>query len=115
MITISGTLSRITFQNPENHYTVCRVTVPNVADAITVVGHLPGVALGEQLKLKGTWTSHPKYGEQFKAAAFEVTLPSTLAGIRRYLGSGIIPGISQASNRAVRSVFFIAIRSILRL
>jgi len=95
MITISGTLSRITFQNPENHYTVCRVAVPKVADAITVVGHLPGVAQGERLKLKGTWTSHPKYGEQFKAAAFEVTLPSSMAGIRKYLSSGIIPGINQ--------------------
>jgi len=89
MITINGTLSRITFQNPENHYTVCRVAVPRVADAIT------GVARGEQLKLKGTWTSHPKYGEQFKAASFEVTLPSATADIRKYLGSGIIPGISR--------------------
>ena len=95
MIIINGTLSRITFRNPENHYTVCRVAVPKVADAITVVGHLPGVAQGEQLKLKGTWISHPKYGEQFKAASFEVTLPSTMAGIRRYLASGIIPGINR--------------------
>ena len=95
MITISGTLSRITFQNPENHYTVCRVAVPKAADAITVVGHLPGVAQGEQLKLKGSWTSHPKYGEQFKAASFEVTLPSSMAGMRKYLSSGIIPGINQ--------------------
>ena len=95
MITINGTLSRITFRNPENHYTVCRVAVPKAADAITVVGHLPGVAQGEQLKLKGTWTSHPKYGEQFKTASFEVTLPSSMAGIRKYLSSGIIPGISQ--------------------
>ncbi|MGM0653976.1 MAG: SF1B family DNA helicase RecD2 [Thermodesulfobacteriota bacterium] len=95
MITISGTLSRVTFQNPENHYTVCRVSVPKVADAITVVGHLPGVAQGERLKLKGTWTSHPKYGEQFKAASFEVTLPSSTTGIRKYLSSGIIPGINQ--------------------
>ncbi|WP_289022318.1 ATP-dependent RecD-like DNA helicase [Desulfobacter postgatei] len=95
MITINGTLSRITFQNPENHYTVCRVAVPKVADAITVVGHLPGVAQGERLKLKGTWISHPKYGEQFKAASFEITLPSSMAGIRKYLSSGIIPGINQ--------------------
>ncbi len=102
MITISGTLSRITFQNPENHYTVCRVALPKVADAITVVGHLPGVTQGERLKLKGTWTSHPKYGDQFKAASFEVTLPSSMAGIRKYLSAGIIPGINQAlANRIV--------------
>ena len=53
MITISGTLSRVTFQNPENHYTVCRVSVPKVADAITVVGHLPGVAQGGATQTQG--------------------------------------------------------------
>ncbi len=95
MITISGTLSRITFQNPENHYTVGRLQIPRVAESITVVGHLPGVVQGEQLKLKGTWISHPKYGDQFKASSFEVTLPSTLSGIRKYLSSGLIAGISQ--------------------
>ncbi|MCG8684885.1 MAG: ATP-dependent RecD-like DNA helicase [Desulfobacterales bacterium] len=95
MITIKGTLSRITFQNPDNHYTVCRVRVPKVLEPIIVVGHLAGVAEGEQLSLKGSWTSHPKYGDQFKAETYEVTLPSTVAGIRKYLGSGLIRGISQ--------------------
>ncbi|MCG8619441.1 MAG: ATP-dependent RecD-like DNA helicase, partial [Desulfobacterales bacterium] len=94
MITVKGTLSRITFQNPENHYTVCRLRVPKVVEPITVVGHLAGVAEGEQLVLKGAWTSHPKYGDQFKAEMFEVTLPATVTGIRKYLASGLINGIS---------------------
>ncbi|HCY86626.1 MAG TPA: ATP-dependent RecD-like DNA helicase [Desulfobacteraceae bacterium] len=94
MITIKGTLSRITYQNPENHYTVCRLRVPKVVEPITVVGHLAGVAEGEQLVLQGSWTSHPKYGDQFKAEMFEVTLPATVSGIRKYLASGLINGIS---------------------
>ena len=94
MITIKGVLSRITYQNPENHYTVCRIRVPKVLEPITVVGHLAGVAEGEQLSLKGSWASHPKYGDQFRAETYEVTLPATVSGIRKYLASGLINGIS---------------------
>ena len=94
MITVKGTLSRLTYQNPENHYTVCRVKVKGLHDPITVVGHLAGVAEGEQLSLEGSWTSHPKYGDQFKAQTYEVTLPATVSGIRKYLGSGLINGVS---------------------
>jgi len=94
MITVKGTLSRLTYQNPENHYTVCRVRIKGLAEPITVVGHLAGVAEGEQLSLKGAWTSHPKYGDQFKAEIYEVTLPASVSGIRKYLGSGLIAGIS---------------------
>jgi exodeoxyribonuclease V alpha subunit len=96
MITIKGVLSRLTYQNPDNHYTVCRIRVEKIKDPITVVGHLAGVAEGETLTLKGQWSSHPKYGDQFKAESYEVTLPATISGIRRYLGSGMIKGISKS-------------------
>ncbi len=96
MITIKGVLSRITFQNPENHYTVCRVQVDRIHDPITVVGHLAGVGEGETLSLTGKWVSHPKYGDQFQAGSYRVDLPATVPGIRKYLGSGTIPGISGA-------------------
>jgi exodeoxyribonuclease V alpha subunit len=96
MITIKGVLSRLTYQNPDNQYTVCRIQVEKIQDPITVVGYLAGVAEGETLTLKGQWASHPKYGDQFKAETYEVTLPATISGIRRYLGSGMIKGISRS-------------------
>ena len=96
MITIKGVLSRLTYQNPDNQYTVCRIQVEKIQDPITVVGFLAGVAEGETLTLKGQWASHPKYGDQFRADAYEVTLPATVSGIRRYLGSGMIKGISKS-------------------
>ncbi len=95
MITVKGVLSHLTFQNPENHYTVCKIRVKGIHDPITVVGHLAGVAQGESLSLTGRWISHPKYGDQFEAATYRVTLPASIAGIRRYLGSGMIQGISK--------------------
>lgn len=96
MITLAGTLERITFQNPDNHYTIARIRPREASEAVTVVGHMAGVATGETLKLTGSWVTHPTYGEQFKVATFEVTLPASVAGIRQYLASGIIRGIGKS-------------------
>jgi exodeoxyribonuclease V alpha subunit len=102
MITVKGVISRFTYQNPENHYTVCKIRVAKIGEPITAVGHLAGVTQGESLELTGKWISHPKYGDQFEVATYKVTLPATIAGIRKYLGSGMIRGISHSlANRIV--------------
>ena len=95
MITIKGTLVRITFRNAENHYTIARLKVHGTKEPIVVVGHMAGVAQGETLSLEGAWVSHVKYGEQFKVESFEVVLPATVGGIKKYLASGIIKGIGK--------------------
>ncbi len=61
--------------------------------AVTVVGYLAGVSLGETIKINGRWETHPKFGQQLKIDSFEVTLPAGIDGIRTYLGSGIVKGI----------------------
>ncbi len=94
MITISGVLSRITYQNPDNHYTVCRLKMEKTADPFTAVGHLAGISEGETLELTGKWVSHARYGDQFQISSFQVQLPATVSGIRQYLASGIIKGVS---------------------
>lgn len=96
MIKLKGVLTRLTYRNPENHYTVCRIQVDKIHDPITVVGHLAGVTEGETLDLTGKWISHSRYGDQFQAESFQVSLPATVSGIRRYLGSGMIQGISRS-------------------
>ncbi len=106
MDTLSGSVERITFYNPENGYTVLRLrpehqrgiyAVPKASlssDGLaTVVGNLPEVSPGEFLQLQGQWDRHPKHGSQFKAEVCEQTLPATIAGIQGYLGSGMIKGI----------------------
>jgi exodeoxyribonuclease V alpha subunit len=93
LTTIEGHLEHITFTNPETNYTVAHLKTTNPVARIVVVGCLAGVNLGEILKIKGTWQTHPKYGQQFKVFTYEVTLPGTVDDIQSYLGSGLIKGI----------------------
>ncbi len=103
--TLQGTLERITFVNEENHYVVARLQVPGRKELTTIVGNLPSVTPGETLKLTGEWTLHTKYGEQFKVEAFETIVPATVAGIEKYLGSGLIKGIGPVFARRLVEAF----------
>ena len=85
---LQGTVERITYYSEETGYSVIRLSVPRRPDLATVVGNLPEVQPGESLRLTGVWTTHPQYGRQFKAELCEQTLPATVEGIKRYLGSG---------------------------
>lgn len=89
---LRGTVERLTFQNPENGYTVARL-VGERGDAVVVVGTLPGVQEGDALELAGRWVEHPRFGRQFQVTGHRVSLPSSLEGVRRYLASGRIAGI----------------------
>ena len=82
------------FRNEENGYTVMEARVGR--ESITVVGTLPALAAGEQVIFQGTWIEHPQYGKQWKATACEIKKPTTLLGIERYLGSGLIRGMGPA-------------------
>ncbi|RMF35347.1 MAG: ATP-dependent RecD-like DNA helicase [Chloroflexi bacterium] len=90
---IEGSVERITYYNEENGYTVLRLHVPGQPELVTVVGELPQVTPGERLRLEGVWTTHPRYGRQFKAERCRQLLPATVEGIRRYLGSGLVKGV----------------------
>jgi len=93
--TIEGLLERIVFSSEHNHYTVAKIKVRGDPDLVTVVGELAGMTPGQGLKLSGAWETHPKYGRQFRATNYSVSLPSQIHGIQKYLGSGLIPGIGQ--------------------
>jgi len=91
--TVEGHLERVTYFNADTHYTIGRMKPAGLTAAVTVVGYLAGVSLGETIKVTGRWETHPKYGQQLKIDSFEVTLPAGIDGIRTYLGSGIVKGI----------------------
>ncbi len=94
---LDGVLERVTFANPETGYTIARIAPERGsgvgAELVTAVGPLLGAQVGEFLRLRGRWSSHPKYGRQFEVHAYTTVLPATAAGIQRYLGSGLIKGI----------------------
>ena len=90
---LRGVVERITYQNAENGYSVIKCAVKNYNDLVTVVGCMPDVHVGSVLYLGGNWRIDPKYGRQFSIETFEETLPATVFGIEKYLGSGLIKGI----------------------
>ncbi len=95
MDTITGHIERITFQNPENGWTVARLQEPGKPDLTTVVGTMTSVQVGETLKCQGTWKNDTQYGFQFVVQTYEVTQPATIRGIQKYLASGMIKGIGE--------------------
>ncbi|MCJ7617624.1 MAG: ATP-dependent RecD-like DNA helicase, partial [Desulfobacterales bacterium] len=90
---LTGQIERITYSNEENGFSIARVKVPGRRDLVTVVGNLMSPMPGEIIKMQGEWTSHPKYGEQFKLVRYKTSVPATVYGIQKYLGSGLIRGI----------------------
>lgn len=93
MIKIRCVVERITYQNPENGYSVLRCAVKNNSDLVTVVGNLFDVNVGSVLLVEGSWKMDARYGRQFFAERWEETMPATVFGIEKYLGSGLIKGV----------------------
>ncbi len=104
-VNLSGQIERITYTNPENGYTVARMKVHGGSQVVTVVGNLVDPVPGEVMELKGRWKVHPKFGEQFEVQSYRTTMPATVSGIQRYLGSGLIKGIGPVMAKRIVSRF----------
>lgn len=90
---LSGQIERITYTNEENGFTIAKVKVSGRRDLVTVIGNLMSPTPGEILNMQGEWVNHPKFGEQFKVVEYKTSVPATVYGIRKYLGSGLIKGL----------------------
>ena len=99
--TLTGSVDRVTYHNEDNGYSVLRLHVAGMADPVTVIGNFSTITPGEHLRLSGWWTMHPQYGEQFKSVSYEVVRPATIAGIQKYLGSGLIKGVGPVTARRI--------------
>ena len=94
-------VERITYQNPENGYSVLKVKVKGYNDLVTLVGNLLEVPVGSVLLCRGEWKVDKCYGSQFVAATWEETMPATVYGFEKYLGSGLVKGIGPRFARAI--------------
>ncbi len=90
METLTGIIDTYVFFNEENGFSVVKLE-----NGATAVGVLPQLNKGETVELTGEWVNHPKFGNQFKIDSCNVLPPSTIEGITRFLGSGIIKGIRE--------------------
>jgi exodeoxyribonuclease V alpha subunit len=90
---LAGLVERVTFHNSDTGFCVLRLKVRGERDLITLVGHASSVTPGEYATASGQWISDREHGRQFKAVFVKIAPPTTLAGIERYLGSGMVKGI----------------------
>lgn len=108
--TLRGVVERLTYHNEETGYTVAKLAVEQGARLlvgegreVTVVGNMLGVNVGESVELTGRWTVHPTHGRQFQVDKMRTVLPATIAGIEKYLGSGLVKGVGpQTAKRIVK-------------
>ena len=98
-------VERITYQNEKNGYSVIRCRAKDCQELITVVGVMPEIHVGSVLSLTGKWKVDPKFGRQFAAETIEETLPATVYGIEKYLGSGLIKGIGPKFAKRIVNTF----------
>jgi exodeoxyribonuclease V alpha subunit len=102
---LSGLVERVTFHNPETGFCVLRVKARGQRDLITVVGHAALISAGEFVSASGTWVNDRTHGLQFKASFLKATAPTTLEGIEKYLGSGMIRGIGPVYAKKLVAAF----------
>lgn len=105
---LKGIVERITYSNPENGFSVIRLKTENKGELVTAVGFLTTVTPGTQLILKGDWKNDSKFGRQFSISSYKELMPSTLIGIEKYLGSGLIKGIGPVYAKKIIETFGLA-------
>jgi exodeoxyribonuclease V alpha subunit len=102
---LSGTVERVTYHNPDSGYAVLRVVPRDRRSVITLVGKLPSVTAGERIEATGNWVHDPQHGQQFRANEIACQPPSTIEGIEKYLGSGLVKGIGPTYARKIVETF----------
>jgi exodeoxyribonuclease V alpha subunit len=105
METLEAEVLNIVYTDEASGYTVAKAQVLPHLSPITLVGHLPGLFAGERIQASGKHDTHPSFGKQFQVASFELKLPTHVAGIERYLASGIIKGIGKSYAKKIVEAF----------
>ena len=98
-----GTVDDVMFYNEDTGYVVADLETEEAI--ITVVGELGRLEPGEELELTGSFVTHPRFGQQFRADSCVRALPSTVVNIERYLASGVIRGIGKALAKRIVAEF----------
>ena len=101
---LAGLVERVTFHNADNGFCVLRIKARGHRDLVTVVGHAAIVSAGEWVTAAGEWVNDRTHGQQFKAGFMRTSEPSSIDGIEKYLGSGMIHGIGPVyANKMVKA------------
>lgn len=102
---LTGVVERITYVNEDNGFSVIKIKAKGYPELVTLVGQLSFVNLGSLVELEGKWVFNSKFGRQFQVHSCVEKVPATIAGIERYLGSGLIKGIGPVNAHRIVKKF----------
>ncbi len=103
--TLSGTIERVTFHNPDSGFAVLRVLARGRRGLVTVVGKMPSANAGESIEAVGVWVQDRNHGQQFQSESIRSVPPHTVEGIEKYLASGLVKGIGPVYARRIVKAF----------
>ena len=103
MVEMDGLIDHIVYKNDENGYVVARLK--SSKDMVSIVGYIPFIKEGQQVKIQGEWTVHQTFGQQIKVDSCQEIVPSTTDGIEKYLASGLITGIGPVTAKKIVEKF----------
>jgi exodeoxyribonuclease V alpha subunit len=105
---LRGVVERITYHSEETGYTVAKLApeqrpshLPPWQTEVALVGRWLGVTVGESVEVRGRWTMHAEYGKQFNVETMRSVLPATVAGMEKYLGSGLVKGVGPVTAKRI--------------
>lgn len=103
MEVLNGFVESIVFRSDDTGYVVCKIR--SEKNLISAVGTVPFIKEGQNVKLKGYWTVHKQFGNQFNIQEYEEVLPNSLDGIEKYLSAGVIHGIGPVTAKKIIAKF----------
>src|SRR6478736_1795461 len=102
---LAGLVERVTFHNDDSGFCVLRIKARGRRELITVIGHAATIAAGEWVTASGEWVNDRTHGQQFKSRFMRTSAPTSIEGIEKYLGSGMIRGIGPAYAKKMVKAF----------
>ena len=105
MVNLRCVVEHITYQNPENGWSVMKVNVKGYEDLVTLTGSFMDVPIGSVLLCEGDWKIDSRFGRQFIVQSWTEVMPATIYGIEKYLGSGLVKGIGPIFAKSIVNKF----------
>src|SRR3954464_9724690 len=102
---LAGLVERVTFHNPETGFCVLRVKARGQRDLVTLVGSAAAITAVEFVQATGSWVNDRTHGLQFRADFLKAVPPTTVEGIEKYLGSGMVKGIGPVYAKRLVAAF----------
>ncbi len=93
LVELEGQIHKIKYSSNDTGYSILSMHIAGHKDPVIAVGNILSPSPGETLKLSGQWSTHPKFGKQFKVETYTIKNPASIQGIENFLGSGLIKGI----------------------